>query len=963
MNKFAGGFAKSANVWRGLVAIFLVLTLIICFLAQLAYANKLAINAYLGLQSSVPVKTGNAEVAAHFKSDYLKDVKNPTEEEFAALREASKQQAINEMKEGAILLKNDMVGDAPALPLAKGAKVSLFGHGSEDPLYKPYSGGPTYEGNPQVNVKDGLAQAGFQINETLYNAYATARANWSYGGGTRQEGLDQKSWELFEVDKEFYDQPGIRDSFGQYGDAAIVFITRTAGEERDCPTARGNLDASGYKVEDPNVSYLELNKEEKDMLSMIREYKQNGTFKKIVVVFNSANIVEAGWLDEYDVDACLYTAGYGHYGTIALGSILCGETNPSGRLVDTWAYDFTSAPAMANFGNFSFSNASQMLTAENGVTDYFERVSHYVVYAEGIYVGYKYYETRYEDVVLGNGDADSDIGSTSGDIWKYSSEVQFPFGYGLSYTDFSLEIVEEECSYDPEDVGKEFKIAVKVTNTGSVAGKRSVQLYVQAPYEEWGVEKSAVQIVGVGKTDVLAPAGQEGDSQTITITVDKYLAASYDYQGLNEDGVTGYILDAGDYRFAVGDSAHDALNYILADKGASGMTNHDGSAFAADAGSHVWKWNLAELDTETYKYSRWSEGDEPVEVTNRLQDADLNYWVDDGVTYLTRADWSGTYPEEGVEIELTPEMAREIGGNYYEDLIPEDAPAVSDFTQGAQNGIPFVSMYGVDYDDDEKWDMFLDQLTVEDMLSVIWEHWATGEVKSVNKPYHRNDDGPDGIHWWFSATDSNGEPIDFINGNGKNECTMFPNEVILASTYNLELVRNRGLMLGEESMFANCPQLWSPGADLHRTPYGGRNFEYYSEDGNMSYLCISVEVAAMRSKGVVTAPKHFVGNNQETNRKGLCTFTNEQAFRQNDMRGFEGAFTLGGSNSTMTSYNRVGLRTFSQHSVMQQDILRGEWGFKGVIISDAYQTYMHTRESLVAGNDMWCVCLTSSEHL
>ncbi len=951
MNKFAGGFAKSANVWRGLVAIFLVLTLIICFLAQLAYANKTAINSFLGLTSSRPVQTGNAEVAAHFKSEFAEDVKNPTLDEFNALKAASKEQAINEMKEGAVLLKNDIMPDgAPALPLAKGASISLFGNASENPMYKPYSGGPTYEGNPQVNVKDGLTQAGFNINDTLYNAYANARSSGTYGSGTREERkLGDRNWRLYEVTKDFYDQDGIRGSFSQYGDAAIVFFARTAGEERDCPTGRGNgLDDPSYTVEDPNRSYLVLNPEERDMLSMIKECKAEGIFKKVVVVLNTANIIETDWLDEYDVDACLYTAGYGYYGTIALGSILCGETNPSGRLVDTWAYNSFSAPAMTNFGNFTFTNAGSMLTWENGVSDGSEYTSHYVVHAEGIYVGYKYYETRYEDVILGNGDADSDVGSSTEGSWTYSSEVQFPFGYGLSYTDFSLEIVEEECSYDPEDEGKEFKIAVKVTNEGNVAGKRSVQLYVQAPYEEWGVEKSAVQLVGFGKTGLLAPKDQEGDSETITITVDKYLLASYDYQGLNEDGVTGYILDAGDYRFAVGDSVHDALNYILANKGASGMKNHDGSAFAADAGSHVWKWNQEELDTETYRYSRWNEG---VEVTNRLDDADLNYWIEDSVTYLTRADWSGTFPVEPTSIELTPEMAREIGGNYYEDIIPEDAPAVSDFTQGAQNGIPFVSMYNIDYDDDEKWDMFLDQLSVEDMLSVITEQWGSPQVSSVSKPSHNNDDGPDGVHYYFKIYGSDGKPLEHING----ECTMFPNEIVLAQTYNYDLLKRRGEMLGEESMFANCPQLWSPGADLHRTPYGGRNFEYYSEDGNMSYLCISVEVAAMRSKGVVTAPKHFVGNNQETNRKGLCTFTNEQAFRQNDMRGFEGAFTLGGSNSTMTSYNRVGLRTFSQHSVMQQDILRGEWGFKGVIISDAYQTYMHTRESLVAGNDMWCL--------
>ncbi len=930
MNKVTRLFAKSANIWRGLVTTFLVLTLIAFFLTQFAFANKKAINSFLGLSSSKSVETGDAVVANHFKSDFAADVKNPTAEEFAALKEASKQQAIKEMEEGAVLLKNDN----NALPLAKGAKVSLFGHGSEQPMYKPFSGSPATW--PSVDVKTAMTDAEFEINQTLYNAYASARSSGSYGGGTRSDDYAAGSWLLYEVSKDFYAQAGLRDTYANYNDAAIVFITRTGGEDRDCPTGRSEYDAPGFTVEDSSLSYLELQQNEKDMLN---EVKAN--FEKIIVVLNTANPMELGWLDEYDVDACLWVGGYGHYGTIGMANILCGDVNPSGRLVDTYAYDSLSAPAMTNFGNFSYTNAGSMLTAQNGVTDGGNNTQHYVVYAEGIYIGYKYYETRYEDVILGRGDASSDIGSSTGDYWNYAEEVQFPFGYGLSYTDFSLELV--SGSYNENNVGSEFTFEVKVTNTGNTAGRRSVQLYFQAPYEDYGVEKSAIQLVGFGKTGELAPKGQQGDSETITITVDKYLLASYDYEVAE-----GYILDAGDYYFAVGDSVHDALNYVLKEKEATGMKNIDGGDFKADSLKKVWKWNQAELDTETYRYSRYGE---KVEVTNRLHEVDLNYWIEDGVTYLSRSDWSGTYPTEPTQITLTAEMAREIGGNYYEELIPEDAPSVSDFTQGAENGIPFVSMYGVDYDDDI-WEDFLDQLSIEEMLSVTVEYFQSSEVISVNKPFNYNNDGPDGIRGGFNIFDENGEKLPEISG----ECTMFVNEVVLASTYNYDLIRNRGNMMGEESMFATCPQMWSPGANLHRTPYNGRHFEYYSEDSNLAYLCTGVEVKAMRAKGVVTAIKHFVGNNQETNRRGLSTFSNEQAFRMNDMRAFEGAFTVGGANSTMTSYNRVGMRTLSQNDVMQEEILRGEWGFKGVIISDAVAGYMHPRESLIAGNDMWCMC-------
>lgn len=929
MNEFVKSFARTANIWRGLAAVFLGLMLTMVFATQLAYQNKMVINSSLGLTSSKTVQKENAEIASYYKSDYVADVKNPTEEEFNNLLEASKQQAINEMEEGAILLRNNVVGDKTALPLDKGARVSMFGHASEDPLYKPYSGAPGYE--KCVNVYDAMRGAGFVVNSTLYNAYANARRTGSYGGGSRNDSIAHTDWHLHEVTKDFYNQSGIRASYANYNDAAVVFIGRTAGEHSDCPTGRSEYDLPGISVDDTTKHYLELSNNEIDMLNEVKAH-----FDKIILILNTANLMEIGWLDEYEIDAVLYTAGYGAYGSIGMANILCGDANPSGRLVDTWAYDFMSAPAMANFGAYTYTNASEMLTRENGVTDGLSETSHYVVYAEGIYIGYKYYETRYEDVILGRGDAGSSVGSSTGDGWIYDEEVQYPFGYGMSYTDFSLEIVDFKDN-GPE--GEEFSVDVKVTNTGNVAGKRSVQLYIQAPYVDYGVEKSAVQLVNFGKTGVIEP----GHSETITIKADKYLLASYDYQEAE-----GYILDAGDYYFAVGDSVHDALNYILAEKEVTGMKNVDGTNFIKGELKKVEKWHLDEYDDTSFRHSRYGE---KVEVTNRLEEADLNYWLPDTVEYLTRSDWSGTYPTEPTEITLTAEMAREIGNNFYDSTIPEDAPAVSDFKQGVKNNISFVDMYGVDYDNNEIWEKFIDQLTIDEMLEMNLEHWGSGGASSIAKPYNWNNDGPDGISGRFKAYDLNGNQIPFING----ECTMFTNEIVLAQTYNYDLIRNRGLLLGEESMFASCPQLWSPGADLHRTMFAGRNFEYYSEDANLSYLCAAVEVKAMREKGVVTAIKHFCGNNQETYRQGLSTFTNEQAFRQNDMRGFEGAFTLGKSNSTMTSFSRVGMRSFPHNGVMQNDILRGEWGFKGAIISDGLGGFMHQREGLASGTDMWCL--------
>lgn len=925
MNKFARIFAKSANIWRGIAAVFLALLVMVALMSQYAYANRDMINNALGLASSKAVQTGEAEVAYHYKSDYMAEVGKPTLDEFNALKEDSKQQAIKEMEEGAILLKNDN----NTLPLNKGAKISLFGHGNESPLYKSGSGGPEFKG---INVKTAL-DAKFDVNDDLYNAYEDARKNKKFGSGSRNYNqIGGTNWTIYEPEKAFYDQERIRDTYEEFGDAAIVFITRSAGEHRDCPTGRKGLDMDGINTD---KDYLELYPNEIDMLKEV----QNGGFDKTILVLNTSNIFQVDWLDEYGIDACLYTAGYGDYGTIGLANILCGDANPSGRLVDTWAYDFMSAPAMTNFGNFTYTNAGEKLQkGVNGITDPMDKVSKYVVYAEGIYIGYKYYETRYEDVILGRGGADSSVGSTTGDSWNYAEEVQFPFGYGMSYTTFTQELT---GSYDASAVGEEFTLQVTVTNTGDRAGKLAVPVYVQAPYVTYGVEKSAVQLVGFGKTDMIEPNG----SDTVEIKVDKYLLASYD----DKTGDGGYMLDAGDYYFAVGDSVHDALNYILAEKKATGMVNHDGSAFNAGQGKKVYKWNQPTIDRETYRYSRWSD-DGKVEVKNRLQDIDINYWIKDTVTYLTRSNWEGTYPTKAPSIAVTDEMARVISGNFYEDVVPEDAPDFDSFKQGEPSTIPFVSMYGIKYND-PIWEEFLNQLSIDEMISLVVENWGSPVVKSVNKPSNYNDDGPDGVNGGFKLFDSEGKRIPGIEG----ECTMFVNETILASTYNPELIRNRGLLMGEESMFANCPQLWSPGANLHRTPYSGRNFEYYSECANMSYLCAGIEVGAMREKGVVTAIKHCCGNDQETNRQGVSTFSTEQAFRMNSMRGFEGAFTVGRSNSTMTAFNRVGLVAYPHHKVMQEDIMRGEWGFKGVIISDMITDSMHASEGLVSGNDMWCL--------
>lgn len=930
MKKFIDFLVRKQNLWRGLAAIFLAMLFLICLLTGVALENRQRINSFLNLPSSKLVDTGEQQPSDYFKSDYAADITHPKKEELDALRTATYNQAVSEMEEGAVLLKNKEESGKAALPLAKGAKVSLFGHASVNPLYKPRSGAPSLDSR-KMDIKQSLEKVGFSVNSALYEKFQSATSKY----GKRSDGHNEQKKQLCEPPKEFYDA-SVRATYEGYKDAAIVVLARGGGENRDDPMGLDH-DDSALKVDVKGLSYLALQPNERDMLN---EVKSAG-FEKIIVVLNAPNPMELEWLEEFDIDACLWVAGAGSVGFVGMANILCGDANPSGRLIDTYAANSLSSPAVTNFGNFAYTNASEKLTKENGVTESTSLTSKYVVYAEGIYTGYKYYETRYEDVIMSQGNAESKVGSSDGGAWNYAKEIVYPFGYGMSYTTFSQELVSGKY-----DAGKkEFEFEVKVTNTGNVPGKSSVLLYAQTPYGKYErdnkVEKSAIQLVGFNKTEELAPKGQAGSSQTVTITVDKYLLASYDYTNAK-----GYILSQGDYYFAVGDDVHEALNNVLYSKGRRNLYDQNGDRYSSPSYNTVWKWSQAELDTNTYKYSQYNEG---VRVTNQFADMDLNYWIDGGVTYLTRNDWEGTYPVTPTVITLTDDMVYQIAGHFYKKA--EDAPHADDFTQGAKNNLSFINMRGVPYTDDETWNKFLDQLTLDDMLAITIDSFASPEIQNVNKPSNFNNDGPDGIRGKYKKYDEEGKAIEGIDG----ECMTYPNEVILAAAFNPRLLAERGRLLGEESMFASCPQLWSPGANLHRTPFGGRNFEYYSEDSMLNYLCLSIEVKAMQAKGVVASIKHFTGNNQETNRVGLATFSNEQAFRENDLRGFEGGFTKGGASGTMTAYNRIGLRAATLHTEMQENVLRGEWGFKGVIISDAIREPMHPVESLIGGNDMFCM--------
>ena len=471
-------------------------------------------------------------------------------------------------------------------------------------------------------------------------------------------------------------------------------------------------------------------------------------------------------------------------------------------------------------------------------------------------------------------------------------------------------------------------VQVKVTNTGDTAGKSVVELYAQTPYgdseKQNKVEKPAVNLVGFAKTAELAP----GESETVTVEVRRYFLASYD-----ATGAQGYILSAGDYYLAVGDNAHDALNNILAAKGystAEGM-DYDGNA------AKVHQWNQAELDTQSYDLSPHTG----VEVTNQFDHAGLSYYGID-FTYLSRSDWEGTYPETAMVVNANQQMMDDLNLDWYAP--PADAPAVSDFTQGAENGMNFIDMRLADYDDDETWDRFIDQFTVEEMASLMPDTFGVGGVDRLGVPSQgRADD-----------CRSSGT----LTATGEGTLT-WVSEPTTARTWNTERYEAKGRYMALESAFSGLNELWYGAGNLHRTPFGGRNHQYVSEDGNLSYIVTAHEAAAMQANGINYAVKHFVLNDQESHRESVATFCNEQALREIYLRVGEGGFAEGGANSVMTAFNRLGVTYAATDKNLLTNVLRGEWGFQGHITTDGFSKSSlyktHYEEMFDAGLTFFCL--------
>lgn len=832
--------------------------------------------------------------------------------------------------EGTVLLQNN----DDILPMSTDTTFSFFSANSVDStsMASGFFGAST----PPVTLQSAFTAAGFGVNQQLWDFYSTgAGAEYGLGPGSVSFG-DAEDFRINEAPLSALQvEDGLLESVE--GTVPVYVLSRVVGEGRDMPRSMYNHADS---QEDKERSYIELDSTERELIGYL-----NDNYDDVILLVKSSAAMELDWLKDYpNIKAVVYSQNV----TNALAKVFSGEINPSGRTVDTFVSDALASPAVQNFGSYRYVDENGEMTKYN-----------YVDYAEGIYVGYKYYETRYEDKVLGQGNA--------GD-YDYASEVVYPFGYGLSYTDF------EWSDFSVDEDGDTFTAHVTVTNTGDVAGKDVVQLYVQSPYTDYDrenkVEKSSVSLAGFGKTQELEP----GASETLDIAFDKEQLKSYDYTNAKT-----YILDAGEYRFTAAANANEATNNILADKG---MTVADGMTADGDAAMvSSWTPENDEVDTTTYS----TDSKTGAMITNVFDAAS-----DPEVTYLTRADWTGTFPKHygessneintwGNEINCTDDDGNNASCTYVktasDELIAQldgndsgtdiDPSTLTDTPVfGEDNGLTVADLRGADYDD-ERWDDLLDQLTADDYNQmIIFSGYGIDYIGSVEKPYQTDADSATG--WVYGGT-----------GHA------FPSVMMLTQTYNQDLAEQLGEMIGNEALLGGANGWYAPAMNIHRTPFTGRNGEYYSEDGFLSGVMASLEVKGAATKGVYSYIKHFALNDQENHRGdrvgnySVATWSNEQAIREiylkpfemcmklddmeikyvqrNDDGSYENATaTVPASLGVMTSFNRIGATWTGGSHALIQDLLRDEWGFNGLIITDNANTgvFMSPYQMLEAGADV-----------
>lgn len=810
-------------------------------------------------------------------------------------------------EEGFVLLKNENA----ALPMNKGARISVFSKNSVNLSYGG-SGSGGFDTSNNKNLYESLNDAGFVTNPTLKRFYESSQSGpvRTANSSDLDNGDNQKIATAETPQNKYTD--AVRNSYADYSDAALVVITRIGGEGFDLPRYQGDSEGAVS----PDSHYLELDQNEIDLLTAVTD----GTFKRVVVVFNTPSSFEATFLKDSayaafadKIDAAVWIGFTGSNGITALGEILNGDVNPSGRLVDTWAADFTKNPSFVNFGTGCLPDT----------TDKYDGGMYYSVdYEEGIYVGYRYYETR---------------GETDGEDW-YNANVVYPFGYGLSYTTFDWTV--GDASASEIELGTTITVPVTVKNTGSAAGKEVVQLYASAPYTLGGIEKAHKVLVGFAKTKLLQP----GESETVTVSFDPYSAASYDYRDANSNGFSGYELEAGEYTLYVSRNAHESEKAIALN-------------LAADV----------QIGTDPTTDS---------EVVNRYTDSenflDSDWQLD---AMLSRADWEGTWP--------TPQTAQQHAGTdrLYEEIRSEEHNNPTDFdseeypwfgeepTLTLRDLLPSAEAEGyepvVSYDD-ERWEELMMGCDEEEMIALINNGaYHTLAMESVGLPATIHGDGPSGFTCFMSKEQVNGT-------------CQYVSEPVMASTWNINLMTELGEAIGEEGTIGDkatgqpYSSIYAPGVNIHRSPFGGRCSEYFSEDPFISGMMGAAEVQGIQSRGVLPTVKHFVANEQETHRSigGDLSWLSEQALREIYLKPFEYTVKLGETRGIMTSFNRIGTRWTGGDYRLLTEILRNEWGFNGLVICDfnTIPQYMIPRMMFYAGGSldlatqqsaMWTDCDTS----
>ncbi|MBO7196940.1 MAG: glycoside hydrolase family 3 C-terminal domain-containing protein [Clostridia bacterium] len=959
-------FSKTA--WGILTSIFTVVLIAVLILSYVAtnYASA-AINMMFGTSNFETINDPDAEaqIFHQTKYDFELNGENLYKEDAAMIEEAE--------AAGAVLLWNK----SSALPLSGNENVSLLGHATVDVVECGTGSGYvetfdyTENSMATLTMKEAFESRGFHVNPTLWNFYSTGDGS-SYRMIKWNKALctPWQQWTVNEVPQSVYTSD-VYDSYAVYGDVAIVMLARSGGEYSDLhynysssSDFVGNNDKGTRENTSAEGGYLGLSDEEDALLTDILSRKDSGIFEKVVLLINTGNPLQMQDLEPYydGIDACMWIGQPGSTGMNAVADLLKGKDmngnplTPSGRLPDTWVYDNNSAPATVNDGNYTYGNAD-LITAGHGTASYSNK---YMVYQEGIYIGYRYYETRYFDSVTGNGNADSVKGAKhSNGGWNYDDEVAFPFGYGLSYTEF------EYSDFKVKENNDHYEVSVTVRNSGHVAGKEVVQVYLSKPYTQYDIEnkieKAAVELVGYDKTALLQP----GASETVTIKVDKESFKTYD-----TFGQAAYIIEEGTYYLTVATDSHVATNNVLENMGESsraqivlgGSENTKQVSLGKD---FVYAIEL-EKDYKTYLNSTQTG----VEVTNQLASGDINTYENRGensVTYLSRSDWDATYPESHVVLVLNAEMAKDLLFNNIPNIGDNEMPVYGVFESGSTNGIPDVAngdlvaimfmdaplypdkvtdeeLLKLVYDDgltyvdhwNAMWDQLLDQMTFEEQCYIVVNsyHWIHGAT-SIALPESRQENGPVGItkrtELFFSLP--NDDAIKGEDGTGWTWLA-YPCAGILAASFDTDIAQRVGEHKSEDMLYLGYNGIYGPGVNMHRSPFGGRAFEYPSEDPYLAGYTAAYETIGIESKGAMAYVKHYALNDMETNRVNCGIWSTEQASREIYLRAFEIVFTVGKASATMNSFTRIGTTWNGASYEMMTAILRDEWGYDGLVISD-----------------------------